>query len=136
MAKKDLVIKTPKGTVTTVGGKNGMKAVIEWNPGFGPKTTNAFQGAQAMFDSEVLRLCDKYTPKDTGMLITSAQISSEIGDGRLVWNTPYAAAQYFSKREPGSQTGALRGPYWGDRMKHDKKTHLERFVRSAVGRGM
>lgn len=132
-----LVLETPRGRMIQVKSKNGtMKVKLEFNPMYAPKMMQTLQSVQTAFSLECLRLCDKYTYKDTGMLIASAQISSKPEEGELKWNTPYAAALYYSKRNPGTQTGALRGPYWGERMKADNLTHLKAFVKSRVGEGM
>ena len=132
-----IVFKNPRGRVVerfyTKGQNKGKVYLrIEWSPGFGPEWTNRFQSVQAMFDNEVLRLTDPYVPMDTGMLKNTAKLASEIGSGELVWATPYAAAQYYRPGAAGSNTGALRGPYWGDRMKADNMAHLAAFVRRAV----
>lgn len=36
-----------------------------------------------------------YCKEDTGMLIMSSYIHSDLKHGRLVWSTPYAARQYY-----------------------------------------
>ena len=137
VSNKKLVLETPRGQLMQVKSKNGtVKIKIEWNPQFAPKASNTLQSVQTQFSLECLRLCDKYTYKDTGMLIASAQISSKPEQGELVWNTPYAAALYYSSRGAGTQTGALRGPYWGERMKADNLTHLKAFVKKKIGEGM
>jgi len=133
VANKKLVLETPKGQMFTSKTKNGtIKVSIKWADGFGPKATANLQSVQTEFSNECLRLCDKYTPKDTGILVASALLSSKPEDGLLVWNTPYAGQQYYSKRSPGSQTGTLRGPYWGERMKADNLAQLSSFVKRRV----
>lgn len=52
---------------------------------------------QQIIDSEVLRRCDPYVPKDTGMLIDSGIIATDIGSGEVKYETPYAKAQYYTK---------------------------------------
>lgn len=49
----------------------------------------------AMISSIILADCNKYCKEDTGMLIMSSLIHSDLKRGRLVWNTPYAARQYY-----------------------------------------
>ena len=128
-----LNITTPKGRVYQYKDKAGeVKVQIEWNKGFGDDWTDHLNTVQAQFDMEVLRLTDPYVPMQTGMLRRSAQLASNIGSGELVWNTPYAAEQYYhtSKSRGYSPTA---GAYWGDRMKADNLTHLANFARKAVG---
>lgn len=70
---------------------------------------------QKYIDSECLRLSDPYTPKDNGLLIDSGTINTKIGQGQLIWDTPYARRWYYM---PASFQGApMRGNYWFDRMK-------------------
>ena len=133
MANKLLTITTPRGCVHKIQTKSGKVSVrMEWAEGFGPDWTKHLQGVQAMFDTEVMRLTDPYVPMDTGMLKNTAKMASEIGTGELVYATPYASAQYYRPGRAGSSTGALRGPYWGERMKADHLEHLAAFVRKAV----
>jgi hypothetical protein len=122
MTRANFVIETPRGKVVTTPG--GTAAYIEWNPNFSGIWTNAYNKAQAVFDSEVLRLCQPYTPLLTGMLISSGILGTVPGDGGVSWIAPYARAQYYSPRKPGSATGGLRGPYWFERMKADNLEHL------------
>lgn len=108
------VIRTPRGVVFV--GPNG-RAQLVWNTNFKPKWQARYTDAQRFVDSEVLRLSEPYTPMRTGMLIKSGTLGTDVGSGQVQWIAPYAAAQYFSKRLPGSLTGPLRGPFWFQRMK-------------------
>lgn len=69
---------------------------------------------QRYIDSEVLRRCEPYVPRDTGELIRSGVRNTEVGSGKVVYNTPYARRWYY---EPAKFQGApKRGNYWFDRM--------------------
>lgn len=71
--------------------------------------------AQKFIDSEVLRLCDPYIPKDEGDLIGSGTNNTEIGSGEVRYRTPYARRWYYM---PADFQGApIRGNYWFERMK-------------------
>ena len=109
MKNRDLVIKTPRGRIYI--NENG-KAVLEWNPAMAAKLTRKLTTAQEIVDSEVLRGCEPYVPMQTGMLKKSGILGTEIGSGFVKWIAPYARYQYYSPRQPGSETGELRGPYW------------------------
>lgn len=118
-------IETPRGTIiTTPGGK----AELRWNVNFKPKWQSQYSAAQRFVDSEVLRLSEPYTPLLTSMLIKSGMLGTYVGSGEVAWIAPYARAQYYSPRKPGSKTGPLRGPYWFERM---KATHGQRIVAGA-----
>ena len=107
-------IQTPRGFVTT--NRNG-KAELGWDTRVGQKGLTRYSEAQKFVDGEVLRLCDPYIPLRTGVLIKSGILGTEVGSGTVRWIAPYARRQYYSPRQPGSQTGPLRGPYWFERMK-------------------
>jgi hypothetical protein len=108
------VIETPKGKI--IVGLDG-KAQLVFNPNFVPKWQKRYSKAQMFVDSEVLRLCEPFTPLLTGTLIKTGILGTDIGSGTVKWIAPYAKSQYYSKRKPGRQTGLLRGPHWFARMK-------------------
>lgn len=71
--------------------------------------------AQKYIDKEVLRLCDPLVPKDTGALISSGIINTQIGSGKVRYREPYARRWYYM---PATFAGApSRGNYWFERMK-------------------
>ena len=107
-------IETPRGVIFR---NSGGKAELKWNTDFQPRWQGRYSAAQRFVDSEVLRLCEPYTPLLTGMLVKSGTLGTTIGSGEVAWIAPYAHYQYYSPRKPGSQTGPLRGPYWFERGK-------------------
>lgn len=52
--------------------------------------------AQTFVDSEVIRYCDPKVPFETGMLKDSALAASVIGQGTIVYDTPYARRMYYN----------------------------------------
>ena len=72
---------------------------------------------QRTIDSEVLRLCDPYVPKDSGDLIRSGIIFTQLGSGKVVYQTPYARRWYY--RPANFQGAPKRGNYWFERMKKE-----------------
>lgn len=123
---------TPRGAI--VVGKSG-KAKLEWNTTFQKKWQGRYSAAQAFVDSEVLRLSEPFIPLLTSMLIKSGILGTDIGSGTVEWIAPYAKAQYYSKRKPGSQTGPLRGPQWFERMKAVNRNRIVAGARRIAGRG-
>jgi hypothetical protein len=104
----------PKNVVV----KEGAQLIrMKWRPEFSTKWNGRYDKTQAFIDSEVLRRCEPFIPMRTGVLRSSGIIHTVLGSGKVVWETPYARTQYYSKRKPGSQKGPLRGPYWFARMK-------------------
>lgn len=57
---------------------------------------NTWESGLEMLSSQILRDCNEFCKEDTGMLIMSSLIHSDLKHGRLVWNTPYAARQYYA----------------------------------------
>ncbi len=141
------IITTPRGKVYV--GKNG-KAVLEWNANFAPKWSRRFSNAQKFVDSEVLRLCEPYTPMKTSMLIKSGTLGTTIGSGLVQWIAPYAKFQYYGKVMIGVESrsawakkgerkevterdltyhgGGLRGSFWFQRM---KEVHGRQIIEGA-----
>ena len=125
-------IKTPKGTIS-LNAKG--KAKLEFNSSFQPKFQGQYTRAQKFLDSEILRGTEPYTPLLTGILIKSGQLGTDIGSGLVQWIAPYAKAQYYSPRKPGSTTGPLRGPYWFARWKEVKGRNTIEKTRLIAGGG-
>lgn len=68
--------------------ENNIKATID----------DTWESGLEMLSSQILKDCNRYCKEDTGMLIMSSLIHSDLKKGRLVWNTPYAARQYYEIR--------------------------------------
>jgi hypothetical protein len=133
------VIETPRGTIIV---NKGGKAELKWNTanftghsGNGGSWQDHYSNAQKFVDSEVLRLSEPYTPLRTGMLIKSGTLGTDIGSGTVKWIAPYAKAQYYSSRKPGSETGPLRGPAWFERMKQVSGKTILAGARKIAGSG-
>lgn len=63
--------------------------------GIQAKIDNIWENGLEMLSSQILKDCNLYCKEDTGMLIMSSFIHSDLKKGKLVWNTPYAARQYY-----------------------------------------
>ncbi len=125
-----LKIIAPQGVVQQVKTKNGkIKVELNWNKGFSEKYTEKFSKAQKYVDNTVLRLSEPYTPLITGTLIKTGILGTIIGSGEIVYLAPYAHKVYYGKGEIGRPTGPLRGPYWFERMKNDKKDEILKGAR-------
>lgn len=70
---------------------------------------------QKFIDSEVIRLCDPKVPFATGVLKHSAITASVIGQGMVVYATPYARYLYYGQvygpNIPRYEAGELAG-FW------------------------
>lgn len=133
MANKSIIIKTPRGQVVKVTGKNGdVKAKLEWNKEFGAQKTEQFSKAQKFLDSEVLRTTDPYVPSDTTMLRKSGTLGTVIGSGEVMYTAPYAAEQYYATAQTRSYD-AQRGGKWFERSKIDHKDQWLNGVKKIAG---
>ncbi len=59
------------------------------------KIDNTWESGLEMLSSQILKDCNLYCKEDAGLLIMSSFIHSDLKHGKLVWNTPYAARQYY-----------------------------------------
>lgn len=61
-------------------------------------------------------------PKDTGALIASGKIHTQIGSGEVRYRTVYARRWYYMPAN--FQQAPERGNYWFERMKQQHKKHI------------
>lgn len=86
---------------------------------------------QQFIDTEVLRLNSSFVPKDTGGLIESGIINTQIGSGDVKYRTPYARRWYYM---PALFQGApQRGNYWFERMKQQYKAQILAGAKKLAG---
>ena len=69
---------------------------------------------QQTIDQKVIDYCTPYVPASPNRTLEfSAQVSTEIGSGQVIWNTPYAHYQYmgvvYGPNIPIIQDGVLMG---------------------------
>lgn len=122
-------ITTPKGAVVKT--QNGT-AKLTWNPGFDRNWNGQYSRAQTFVDSEVLRLCSKRVPFQTGMLDKSGILGTEIGSGIVAWIAPYAKSQYYLTA-PTRSYDIMRGGLWFERMKADHKKEIIAGAKARAG---
>ena len=111
---------------------------ITFRPGFQADMDARFARLQFAFSQKVADVVDKYVPLDSGQLKGSVNgAASDFKEGLLVYNTPYARAQYYL--HPMGQSNELRGgadrfrgSYWGQRAIADHKDELEKFAHDAA----
>ena len=92
------------------------------------KMDNAWKNGLEMLSSQILRDCNRYCKEDTGMLIMSSYIHSDLKNGRLVWQTPYAARQYYAIRTAYHDVNSEASWRWCEVAKNN---HQERWGRHA-----
>lgn len=94
--------------------------------------------AQKYLASEIVRLCDKYTPMRDGTLKNSARVSRD--GSTITYPGPYAHYQYMgivyggtgpkhpTDRQLTYNGGPMRGAYWDRRMMADRSDELVKNV--------
>ena len=92
------------------------------------KMDNAWKNGLEMLSSQILRDCNRYCKEDTGMLIMSSYIHSDLKNGRLVWQTPYAARQYYEIPTAYHDVNGEASWRWCEVA---KKNHRDRWARQA-----
>lgn len=130
-----IVVQTPRGEIVQVKTKSGnVTAKLTWSPNTGAKWTGQFTRAQKFLDSEVLRNSSPFVPLRTGTLMRSGQLGTVIGSGEVIWNAPYAAAQYYNTAETRSYD-VQRGAKWFERAKASFKSTWIAGVKKIAGGG-
>lgn len=134
MAKNPrIVVETPHGRVITYRSKGGtVTSKLEWDPAFGKSTTARFDQAQSKLDREIMKQMEPYMQMVTGAMINSMRLATVAGSGVIRVRTPYARDVYYSSSPVGRPTGPLRGPFYFERMKADKRVYLQEFAGKAA----
>lgn len=83
---------------------------------------------QKIIDAAVIRECFPYVPFDEGVLAGSANTATEIGMGKVIYDTPYARYLYYGEvygpNIPIEENGEIVG-YWSPPKKHPTGAKLE-----------
>lgn len=92
------------------------------------KIDNTWANGLEMLSTQILKDCNLYCKEDTGMLIMSSFIHSDLKHGLLVWQTPYAARQYYEIQTAYHDVNSNATWRW---VEYAKKLHLADWVRQA-----
>ena len=120
--------------------KLGQKGILNlgicWKADLAGQYTEAFERLQKEADGEFVRLVKPYISLRTGALQGSTDTHTVLGSGRIVQDTPYAAAQYY--RLPCGQGVRAdgRGPHWGERCVNDYGQEFISFVKARAAEVM
>lgn len=105
---------------------------FNWNRGFSSIWDRRFIKAQKIIDSESLRYLDAFVPRYQGELIRSGIRNTELGSGRIRYQTPYAKRLYYNPQF-NFRGKPKRGGYWFERMKRKHKAIILRRVGEYFG---
>ena len=92
------------------------------------KIDNAWEAGLEMLSSQILRDCNRYCKQDQGFLIMSSYIHSRLKEGLLIWQTPYAARQYYEIRTANKEYNSNASWRWCELA---KSLHLADWGRQA-----
>ena len=92
------------------------------------KIERTISNGMGMLASQILKDCNRYCKEDTGMLIASSYIHSNLDKGLLVWATPYAARQYYEIRTAHTDVNSNASWRWCDVA---KSLHKDDWARQA-----
>lgn len=91
--------------------------------------------AQEKLDAQVMADSNYFCPLKSSTLQKSAQISTRIGSGCIVWRTPYARAQYYGVNFDHSRSKNPNArAKWFEAAKAQKMKNWERLVQDEFKR--
>ena len=90
--------------------------------------TNHFNSKMGQLASEILNDCNQYCKFDTGMLVASSYIHSQLDEGLLIWRTPYARRQYWEIKTAYADVNPHASWKWCEVA---KRLHFSRWERQA-----
>ena len=71
-----------------------------------------------ILSEEILADCNEYCKMDTGNLIDSSLILSQLDQGVLIWGTPYAKRQYYAIRTASTDKNPQATWRWAEAAKN------------------
>lgn len=89
---------------------------------------------QAPLDALILQDSNFFCPIKTGTLQKSAIINSKIGNGEIIWRTPYARRQYYEYHKPPYQPNPNACGKWFEAAKARWLEKWVRFVNERIKR--
>lgn len=97
------------------------------------KYRNRAKVAQVILDESVLKDTDAYVRYRTGVLARSARTASRIGNGAIIYDTPYARRVYYDQHSQVTRdVHPMATPLW---FEASKKKNLRKWL-NAVDRVM
>ena len=106
-----------------------MAVRIEYNAdSIVARIDNTWENGLEMLSSQILKDCNKYCKQDTGTLIMSSYIHSDLKHGKLVWQTPYAARQYYEIQTAVKEKNSDAVWRWAE---YAKSLHSSDWLRQA-----
>lgn len=92
------------------------------------KVEYAFKDGMGALANEILNDCNQYCKEESGTLIASSYMHSNLDEGKLIWQTSYAKRQYWEIKTAIPQPNPQASWKWCEVA---KRKHLERWRRQA-----
>lgn len=90
---------------------------------------------QLILDQQIVKDSNFYAPLADGLLIGSSLIASEMGKGKLVWDTPYSRKLYWNPEYNFStDKNPNAGGNWFERAKAEHLSEWLQIAQSEVGK--
>lgn len=106
-----------------------MSARVELDKGgIKNKIASGVSRVQSVLDAQVLKDSNYFAPKRENTLIDSSIQSTRIGSGELIWNTPYAKAQYYGFPNKSKDSNPNASMLW---FEEAKSRHKEAWINLA-----
>lgn len=120
--------------------KTGVK-ITRNMPKIKNKIAAGMQAAIEAVTESIVEYSDDFIPKAEGTLRDSGRIHSRPEDGLCVWNTPYAAYQWYGIRADGTHevkeyTTPGTGTMWAQKAVDTHKKEIEQIAQKAFDKGM
>ena len=87
---------------------------------------------QVYLDNAIIQLAEPYVPFRMGTLRESAELNTVIGQGEIVYATPYAKRMYYHP-EYDFNGAPMRGAHWVERMWADLGNEIIKSVAEKAG---
>lgn len=84
--------------------------------------------AQKKLDAQILKDSNYYCPMESSMLQKSGILNTVLGSGKVVWNTPYAKAQYYGHPNKSHQKNPNATMKWFEVAKSKNLGNWEELV--------
>lgn len=80
----------------------------------------------SMLASEIRADCNEYCKRDSGDLVASSLIHSQLDKGKIVWAMPYAKRQYWEIRTASHDKNPMAIWRWAEAAKANRLRRWER----------
>lgn len=112
----------------------GVKVKTDFSGAF-KKVERKTKRTQLILDQQIVKDSNFYAPLNEGLLVGSSLIASEMGKGKLVWDTPYSRRLYWNPEYNFStDKNPNAGGKWFERAKAEHLNEWLQIAQSEVGK--